>query len=504
MSTALKVNASEFLAESPVMDSPPVRALINSVLAGDVNFNGLERELFKILRESFVKVLVAVLEKIDDMLMHSAKRNGWRVHDRHQCEIESIVGPVNFKRRYYKRLTATGGYVYSHLLDDILGLDRGNITPRLAEIAVSLAAENSYRKCSKFLEDIIGVKISHETIRQEVQAAGEHISKWDKETGLDNTGRKEVLLLVIEVDGALVKRQKRKEPKKTREEDKNFELKTAVIYEGWEEKLCGEVKLKNPIYFVHGGNGKEFWVALERHLRRIYCLEGCQRIIVAGDGASWIREGAEELGAEYQYCRFHLERDLTRLFKETPEIKKSIKKTIQNNDCEGFNIIMDALVIQEESSQRKNKLGEFKSLLNSVWEGITDWRERNRPVPENARGLGVIESNVGHTIARRFKHQGASWSPQGAVNLAKVRCAVRNSNLIELMRLTGPPPVEKSSEVTKTEITNSYWSRREVDGLRKVDPTDWCKAGLPALYGPSQKERDLANLIGRLTLDWLH
>ncbi|KNZ68304.1 hypothetical protein Tfer_3130 [Thermincola ferriacetica] len=184
MSTALKLNASEFLAESPVMDSPPVRALINSVLAGDINFNGLERELFKILRESFVKVLVAVLEKIDDMLMYSAKRSGWEVHDRHECEIE-----------------------------------------------------------------------------------------------------------------------------------------------------------------------------------------------------------------------------------------------------------------------------EFKSLLNSVWEGITDWRERNRPVPENARGLGVIESNVGHTIARRFKHQGASWSPQGAVNLAKVRCAVRNSNLIELMRLSGPPPVEKSSEVTKTEIT---------------------------------------------------
>lgn len=72
------------------------------------------------------------------------------------------------------------------------------------------------------------------------------------------------------------------------------------------------------------------------------------------------------------------------------------------------------------------------------------------------------------------------------------------------MRLTGPPPMEQSKEAIKIDITNGYWSRREVDGLRKADPADWCKAGLPAVYGPSSKEREFANLIGRLTLDWLH
>jgi len=35
----------------------------------------------------------------------------------------------------------------------------------------------------------------------------------------------------------------------------------------------------------------------------LYDFEGCQRIIVGGDGATWIRQGAEEIGAEYQYCR---------------------------------------------------------------------------------------------------------------------------------------------------------------------------------------------------------
>jgi len=86
---------------------------------------------------------------------------------------------------------------------------------------------------------------------------------------------------------------------------------------------------------------------------------------------------------------------------------------------------------RQKSSERQKRLIAFQSLLNSVWEGITDWRARGKPVPENARGLGVIEANVGHTITRRFKHQCASWTPHGAHSLAKVRCAVRNGNLKE-------------------------------------------------------------------------
>lgn len=184
------------------------------------------------------------------------------------------------------------------------------------------------------------------------------------------------------------------------------------------------------------------------------------------------------------------------------ESKESLKKTMENNDLEGFNMILDALLIQEEVKQ-KEKLEDFKKLINNVWEGITDWRERNRPKPEEARGLGVIEPNVGHTIARRFNHRCASWTPTGAINLAKVRCALRNGNLIDLMRLPGPPSVDEAGESVQSEMKPSYWFGRQADGQRKIDPVDWCKATLPAINGPSAKEREIAKLLGRLTLDWL-
>ncbi len=45
-----------------------------------------------------------------------------------------------------------------------------------------------------------------------------------------------------------------------------------MAYLGWEKEQPGTKrnKLKNPIYFVHGESGEDFWSALERHLSRVY------------------------------------------------------------------------------------------------------------------------------------------------------------------------------------------------------------------------------------------
>lgn len=504
MSTAPKLKkAPEILAESPIMNHPQVRALIHNVLVFGTNFNTLERELFKILRELYSNLVGAVLETMDKMVLHSAIRQGWKVADIHERELETSLGIVRYKRRYYKKRTSDGGHIYGHLLDDLIGLGRGkNLSPHLVQMALLVAANNSYRKSSGILEELLGVKISHESIRQAVVTAGEHISQWDQETALDGTGKKVVPILIIEIDGAQLKRQLRKKTKKKRKGQKTFELKTAVIYEGWESTITGETKLKNPQYFVYIGEGKEFWEALERHLSRIYDLDGCQRVIVGGDGATWVRQGAEILGAEYQYCRFHLERDMRQLFGGTPEVKQAVHKTLENNDRQAFNILLEALKKEEKDSERQKRLIAFQSLLNSVWEGITDWRERGKPVPENARGLGIIEANVGHTITRRFKHQCASWTPHGAHSLAKVRCAVRNGNLKELTELNGPPKAD-GDETRREYIYNGYWARKETDGVNKADPAQWCKASMPAAYGPDQRARELANVISQLTTEWL-
>jgi len=494
MNTAPQIQtAQDYLKESSRLQEKRVSVLLKSVLAGKTNFNTLEKELFTIVREYLIQMLVAFLEHLDRLILYSAQREGWEVVEIRERTLETTLGVLSYPRRYYKKRTLSGAYAYTFLLDELLGIPpRAHVSLRLSEIAVMLAAEQTYRKAKETLKTALGVSISHETIHQDVQVAGEHLKKWDGETGLDGTGARVVPLLIVEVDGAMIKRQRRR-----KSEQRRFELKTAVIYEGWEEGPNGRAKLINPAYFICHGKGEEFWGALERRSSRLYDLDGCPRKIIAGDGSDWVREGADLLGAEYQYCRFHLKRDLISLF--NPQPRKKLEKILNANDRAAFNIFLRTLIIEETNETRKEKLRAFQSLINSVWEGISDWRERNRTCPFPARGLGVIEPNVGHTIARRFKHQGASWSVSGADNLAHVRCAKRNGNLIDMLRLPGPPAPEKEP----VRVRDGYWARRQTDGMVEKDTGDWVRTSLPAAYGPNQKSRELALLISRLTLDWI-
>ncbi len=181
MSVALKqtnVPETDF-RESPLMSHAKINQLMYSVLSNGLNFNDLEEKLFKLLQELFCTLLAEVLEKIDDYIMCSVKRQGWEVKDNHIRNIESSFGPISFSRRYYSKTTANGLKVYTYLLDDLLGLGKNkNLSPKLIEMAIALASENSYRISSRFLEEMLGVKISHEGIRQAVQEAGEHIANF--------------------------------------------------------------------------------------------------------------------------------------------------------------------------------------------------------------------------------------------------------------------------------------------------------------------------------------
>jgi len=79
-----------------------------SVLSNDLNFNGLREKLFKILQERFYTLLAEVLEKTDDHVMCSVKRQGWEVKDNHIRNIESSFVPISFSRRYRPKATTNG------------------------------------------------------------------------------------------------------------------------------------------------------------------------------------------------------------------------------------------------------------------------------------------------------------------------------------------------------------------------------------------------------------
>ena len=57
-------------------------------------------------------------------------------------------------------------------------------------------------------------------------------------------------------------------------------------------------------------NGDRFWEGFSLSLAKKYDLPQIGKVIVGGDGASWVKEGAEFLGSLCELDRFHLKRAL--------------------------------------------------------------------------------------------------------------------------------------------------------------------------------------------------
>lgn len=97
-----------------------------------------------------------------------------------------------------------------------------------------------------------------------------------------------------------------------RQEKKHLELKSAIAYEGWEGG-DDSYRLVGKRLYCHGLVQTPFWegasVAFDRH----WDLSQVRRVVVGGDGASWIDEGAQLFPeAVRQLDGFHLARGCTR------------------------------------------------------------------------------------------------------------------------------------------------------------------------------------------------
>jgi hypothetical protein len=93
--------------------------------------------------------------------------------------------------------------------------------------------------------------------------------------------------------------------------------------------------------------------------------------------------------------------------------------------------LTEALLLLEEekgkNSQKKDEVNELISYLINNAEGINAvdrLKEAGLPVDT----MGAIEGNIDKIMANRFKKRGMSWSPSGALNLAKIGQLIINDD----------------------------------------------------------------------------
>jgi len=401
--------------------------MLEKILSGkEINFNQLEKEIFKIGCEYAQKITVQLLSIIDDKIAKSRDRSEYRHKGKRKTTLKTLMGEVEFERVIYETQNEEGEKAYVFLLDEVMKLETfGKVSTNLAFKIAENACISSFRNSAKNVTDMTGQSISHGGVWNIVQSLGEKIKEVENEyakIAADGQiiGQKETKILFEEADGVWINIQGKDRPKKGRK----LEMKVAVAYDGWEKRAKNRYELRNKIAIAGFEGSKEFQKRKEGVISSVFNTDEITIRILNGDGAGWIKTGLLDDTVHYQLDPFHLNREILRKIKNK-EQKDAIIRILSEKRVEDGLIYLKAIAEMAEDEKNKEKLTELHQYLSNNKEGLIPYKERNLklpPAPEGVeyRQLGTMEHHICDIIAQRMKHRKASWSIKGSENLGKI------------------------------------------------------------------------------------
>lgn len=414
----------------------------------------------------------ALLKKMDDVLMER-RGEGLSVVGFRERWVVTLFGQVRIKRRLYRDKEGKGRY----LLDEAMRLDkRSPLSSGVKELCALLAGYMPFGKCETLLRLLLPDGVSHTTIHRQVgkiadpALVGEEkeIAEVFEQGKLPEMGKRQVSFLFVESDGVSIALQ--------REKERRTEMKAGIAYEGWEATGGqGRYRLKEKTSYLGLMDGERFWEGFSLALAKKYDLSVIGHIVVGGDGAQWVRDGAGLLGGRYQLDRFHLRRELLRALRGDVEVANQVYQA-----CVSGNMALaDSLLVQAQGRCSGDEVMEVARLRAYILDnaaGLADYRlwledgERS-----GLRGLGAMEGNVDKLVANRMKKRGMSWTRRGAQRMARL---IQMQQWGEVRAWTAKPAEPRLLGKAPARTGLKTKARKgSHDG-------DWLNMNLPALSGP--------------------
>ncbi|MBI2304156.1 MAG: ISLre2 family transposase [Chloroflexi bacterium] len=384
-----------------------------------------------------------------------------------QRRVVTLFGDVVVRRRLYRDKEGKRRF----LLDEALGLDkRSPLSPQVRELSALLGSYLPFGKCEQLLRKLIPDGVSHTTIhRQVARVTGPALAREEEEVEevfeqgkAPEVGKREVPLLLVEGDGVSVALQ--------REKARRAEVKVGIAYEGW-EAVGQRHRLKQKTVYMGIMGGEGFWEGFSLRLAKEYDLAKVGQVVVGGDGAPWVKQGAELIGGVYQLDRFHLRRALLRGLGADQGLAQEVYRACVRGDVS----LVDRLLLQDQaqaSGERAQRIAELRAYILENAGGLVDYRVKLGIA--GLRGMGAIEGNVDKLVASRMKKRGMSWTIRGAQRMARL-IQMQHEGDIPSWRDTSQPrrPAVVQGPAPSPKPTND-----------QHDPGAWLNVNLPALQGP--------------------
>ena len=417
------------------------------------------------------EIYTELLECIDDLIEQFRPRSLQVVH-RRQVWYRTMLGTIRVNRRQYRD---EKGY-YRYLLDELLGMGKYEHTSfGVKETALELADNMTFRQSADILRKISPVDLSHQTIHRLLkrtadgsQAKDDSALHWFMQTGeLPSSEGKKVERLIMEADGVMLPLQ--------REKARRAEVKLGIAYEGWEKVGKDRYRTLNKTVHADTADKDTFWAGMTLKLQRKYDLGGDRQIVMGGDGAAWIKDGADLFHARYQLCRYHFNRELCIALGHDRQKLNELAGFCQREEFD------NALAMLKEAAEKSGpktgqRISKAINYMISNLDGLGDYRNQAERRSGELRRTGAIEGNIDKLIVRRMKNRGMSWTYQGIRRMLWLRINKREGTLYKCL--------QSSLKETMLEVIPEKRINRVIDRNLKRDYTTYFAAGLPALSGP--------------------
>jgi predicted RNA-binding Zn-ribbon protein involved in translation (DUF1610 family) len=408
----------------------------------DGSLEELEQAVLEAVRAALPELLSEVVEAASSSIRlgqggvmaicpECGERTGvqsWR-----QRTVLTVCGKVQFERPWYVCSQCSHNWSPT---DCTLQLDsRIRLSPGILEWLIRLGASSvSFVEAAGVLDELTGLKISPETVRQRTEQRGALLEEGQQQVTAQVVKTREAAepvdqapgVLVVEADGAMVR-----------------------YLDGWHEVKLGLVagqvdgELIGPSYIAARESAEQFGPRLLAEAARRGALEvtswqgpiNCPHlailpeVVVLGDGARWIWNLAEDhFGnrtevVDFYHASEHLWDVAKALYGEgTTAASAWADKQIRVLLKQGVKPVLQALIqATPETSQAaevlRKEINYFRS--NAARMDYPAFRARGLPI-----GSGAIESAAKHLVQQRLKRPGARWSEPGAQSVLAVRSRI--------------------------------------------------------------------------------
>jgi hypothetical protein len=183
----------------------------------------------------------------------------------------------------------------------------------------------------------------------------------------------------------------------------------------------------------------DLWLQVSALLLELGVLSGERRLLVLGDGATWIRTWFEDLGISLKamiLCWWHLRKRCYEQMSSAggpKDRRRAFEKELLGQLWEGkVDTAIELLRGTLEWVRNPAAVEELMAYLEKRRPYIPNYEQRQQA------GLWIASTRVEKyndwVVSARCKHQGMSWSPQGVLALAVLEAARRNGDLDDWRR----------------------------------------------------------------------